>query len=321
MGTVVIGIHGLRNKPARFVLTGWWKRSIAEGFRNRKLPVPRFRFALAYWAQYMHERSQQLQISDPDDPRYLPEPYVPGADYGPREPKGFRRKLSDGIHRQMLSIMAGRHGFMNIDRVSDIILHRMFVELDVYYHHTLRDASGAMAPARDLIRGELARLIEKNRNHKILILAHSMGAIIAYDVLLHVVPDIPVDTLITMGAPLGFPVILRTIREELGLARSDEAPLPTPPGIQRRWLNLADLDDSTCMNYDLHNHYRANANGVSPHDDIVFNNYSYKERPNPHKAYGYLRTPEVAEVLYHFLVLENASVWQRMKWVVRKPEF
>ena len=321
MDTVIIGIHGLRNKPPKYVLTGWWKRSIIEGFRHAGLRVPRIRFMMAYWAHYMHVRPQLQSVKDPEDPRYLPEPYVPGEDFGPREPKSLREKLSDGLHGQILQLISGKHGFMNIDAVSDIILHRMFVELDTYYHKKLRDGFGGRSPARDLIRGELAGLIEKHRKRQILVLAHSMGAIIAYDVLLHVVPDIPIHTFITMGAPLGFPVILRQIRHELGLGRSDTVPLPTPPSIQHHWLNFSDLDDSTCLNYDLHNHYRENSNGVRPHDQIVFNNYAYKGHSNHHKGYGYLRTPQVTDALHQFLCLENAGMWQRLKWVFRKPEF
>ncbi len=321
METVVIGIHGLRNKPPKYVLTGWWKKAMVEGFAAAHLRVPRFRFFLAYWAQYMHQRAQQLRVRDEEDPRYLPEPYVPGVDYGAREPKGVRHTLADGLHRQIVQIVAGKHGFMNIDKITDIILHRMFVELDIYYHDTLPDGSGGRAPARSLIRGELARLLQKHRRKQILLVAHSMGAIVAYDVLLHVVPDIPVHTFVTMGAPLGFPSLMRRIREELGQARSEELPLPTPPNVRFHWLNFSDLDDSTCLNYDLHNHYGPNAYGVSPKDEIVFNNYEYNGRRNPHKAYGYLRTPQFTEALHHFLDLDNASFWQRLTWLWKRPEF
>ena len=42
MKTVLIGIHGLRNKPPKDTLADWWKTSIIEGFTIVGLPVPRF---------------------------------------------------------------------------------------------------------------------------------------------------------------------------------------------------------------------------------------------------------------------------------------
>jgi hypothetical protein len=321
VSAVIIGIHGLRNKPPKYLLTGWWKKAIIEGFRVLKLPAPRFKFELAYWAHYMHPRSLNPAIKDGENPLYLYEPYLPGSVFGPRDPKTFRKHISAGIHQQVLQLVAGQSGFMNIETVSNIILHRMFVELDTYYHHELRDASRRMRPARDLIREELARLIRKYRSRNILILAHSMGTIIAYDVLLHVVPDIPIHTLITFGAPLGFPVVIKKIKQELNLGADGAAqPLPTPPCLQRRWLNFSDLDDVTCLNYNLRNHYAENANGVRPFDQIVYNNYEWAGYHNPHKSYGYLRTADITTALNNFLSLENVSVLGRMKWLFKGPK-
>jgi hypothetical protein len=319
MRTAIIGIHGLRNKPPRYVLTSWWRQSVAEGLAALKLPSPRIRLELAYWAHIMHPRSQNPAIADRDDPRYLAEPYVPGALFGPREREAFRREIRAAIGHEIARIIAGRGGFCNIGAVSNAIVHRMFVELDAYYHHDIRAGSGPPRPARECMREPLVRLLVKNRHKRIMLLAHSMGSIIAYDVLMHVVPDIPVHTFITFGSPLGFPVITNTIRRELGVA--PDAPLPAPPSITHKWLNLSDLDDVTCLQYNLRNEYRENAAGVRPFDEVVYNNYECRGGKNPHKAYGYLRTAEMARAIYHFCALENAGLWQRIKWVFARPVF
>lgn len=318
MKPVIIAIHGLRNKPPKYLLTSWWKKAIIEGFEVIRLPVPRLPFHMAFWAHHMHPRQLNPTIEDREHPLYLYEPYVSGETFGPRDPKSLRSNISGDIHNQVLQLIAGNAGFMNVNVLSDIILRRMFVELDIYYHRKLRDPRGRMRPARELIREELARLIRTHRKRNILLLAHSMGAIIAYDVLLHVVPEIPVHTMVTFGAPLGFPVVMKKIKLELGLETDDSVPLPTPDSLQRRWLNLSDLDDSTCLNYNLRNHYRENRHGVRPFDQIVYNNYECEGCTNPHKSYGYLRTAELTRVLHAFLTLENASVWERIKWVFTK---
>jgi hypothetical protein len=319
METVIIGIHGLRNKPPKYLLTSWWKKSLIEGFTDIELPAPRFTFEMAYWAHYMHVKSQNPQVTDSGDPQYLEEPYLPGTWSGPRERKTFRSTFTQGLNQEIMRLIAGKNGFMNADTISNIILHRMFIELDVYYHKRLRDGYGRLWPARELIRQELAACIRKHRHKSIMIIAHSMGSIIAYDVLLHAVADIPVHTLITIGSPLGFPVILKKIRHELHSNTPDDTPLPTPPSIKKRWLNIADLDDVTCMDYNLRSHYRKNSSGVRPFDQIVFNNYEYNGTHNPHKAYGYLRTAEVTHAVNQFLTVDNADFWQRLKWILGPP--
>lgn len=319
MKTVLVGIHGLRNKPSKYLLTRWWKESIDEGFRVVNLPLPRYSLEIAYWAQYLHIRPQDPDVTDRADPRFLWEPYLPGTVFGPRDRHNFRRALKKEIHEQLLELIAGESGFMNINSVSNAILHRMFVELDTYYHGTLRDETGVHHPARKLIRNELTRLLVKHRNKNICLLAHSMGSIIAYDVLLHGEPLVPVHTLITFGSPLGFPVIRKKILRELGPVSGSDEKLPTPETIRNRWVNFSDLDDETCLNYNLRNHYRANEAGVRPYDRIVYNNYEHDGEPNPHKAYGYLRTLDITQALNTFLVLENAGITQRLKWLFKRP--
>jgi hypothetical protein len=209
---------------------------------------------------------------------------------------------------------------MNYDAISDRILHRMFMELDIYYHGQLRDENGRLQPARELIRHELATLIRKHWKKNIMIIAHSMGSIIAYDVLLHDVPGIQVHSLITVGSPLGFPVIRHKIQQELGMGKDERVLLPTPNTLQYRWLNLYDPEDVTCLNYDLRHHFTPNRQQVRPSDEMVYNDYAYNGVRNPHKIYGYLRTADLARVVYHFLVYENAGLWQRIKWIVSPPK-
>lgn len=317
MDKVVIGIHGLRNKPPKEQLALWWKESINEGFRVINLPVLDFNFEMAYWSHYLYPEPEDLNIKDTNHPLYLDEPYVPGKVFGPREHVSFSKNLLDNIQKQLLQIVAGKSGYLNTERVTDIILHQMFKELDVYYHHNLIDKSGKEKPAKELIRGELAELIYKNRNKNILLIAHSMGSIIAYDVLMHTLPDIPIHSLITIGSPLGFPVVLKKIKQELGINPINESKLPTPENIKHHWYNFSDQEDVTCLNYNLRNNYKENSSKVRPFDGIVFNNYEFNGKLNPHKIYGYLRDSELTNVVYNFLALEDAGFWQRLKWLFK----
>ena len=57
------------------------------------------------------------------------------------------------------------------------------------------------------ICSQLANALKKHRRKKILLIGHSMGSIIAYDVLTQYATMVPVDTFVTIGSPLGIPVI------------------------------------------------------------------------------------------------------------------
>ena len=54
-GRVIIGIHGLKNKPEADILEDWWKTSIDEGLSRhcggRKFKV---RFEMVYWADLLY---------------------------------------------------------------------------------------------------------------------------------------------------------------------------------------------------------------------------------------------------------------------------
>lgn len=49
MPKVVIGIHGLGNKPPKVVLQRWWLEAMYEGLKriNKRQVIPRFE--LVYW--------------------------------------------------------------------------------------------------------------------------------------------------------------------------------------------------------------------------------------------------------------------------------
>ena len=71
---VIIGIHGMGNKPPETVLKKWWLDSMYEGLRANGYPEHKFRFELVYWAHHMHPFSYDPNLIDEQDPLYLAEP-------------------------------------------------------------------------------------------------------------------------------------------------------------------------------------------------------------------------------------------------------
>ncbi len=86
------------------------------------------------------------------------------------------------------------------------------------------------------IRGELETAIQEDTQ---VVLAHSLGSVAAYEVLWNL-KDVRIDTLVTMGSPLG----LKSIRRRL--ARSAEAAPGRPPSV-RRWVNVAAEQDVVAL--------------------------------------------------------------------------
>ena len=56
MKQVIIGIHGLGNKPPKYLLKKWWKDSIKEGFNKNGFKNELPEFELVYWADILNQK-------------------------------------------------------------------------------------------------------------------------------------------------------------------------------------------------------------------------------------------------------------------------
>ena len=97
---------------------------------------------------------------------------------------------------------------------------------------------------------------------------------------------------VTVGSPLGL-ADLKTVFE---------GPRQVPECVAR-WSNYSDPKDpvaswDTCLG----DNYLPNSRGVTVSDHLVVNGYvNPAGKSNPHKIFGYLRTPEMSELIAGFL--------------------
>ncbi len=300
MGKVIIGIHGLGNKPPKDILEKWWLTAMEEGLRKQNKATDFPKFELVYWADLLYDKPMDENITDKDDPYFLDEKYLPGLpDFKPEE-NSLRQKVLDFIEEQLDKLFLNKDLTVNYSGITDMIIHRYFKDLETYYQEKCLDENDEKCLVRKLIRERLANTIKKYQGNDIMLISHSMGTIIAYDVLTFLVPDIDIHTFITIGSPLGFPVVQGKIAAEWHSKRLVPPKLKTPPGVKKHWYNLADLKDRIALIYDLSENYLPNYRGVIAEDFVVFNDYQSNHVFNPHKSYGYLRTPEFARILHHF---------------------
>ncbi len=269
----IIGIHGLSNKPKEDQLAQWWKAAIEEGLRrNRGLEVE-VDLTSVHWANVMY-----------DQPDPNPEPYEKSGDAPLKRYKdgwidvAFAKTLDVGG-----DLLDGVKSFFSLRRTADAVLERKLPDLHRYYQEP---------GIRKELRGRLEKALLDNQSERTMLIAHSMGSIIAYDVLRDLRskhPDFRLRHFVTIGSPLGLPHVLYKIKKEHGRVRT--------PSVVDRWTNFADRRDPVAADVFLKGDYEANDRDVEVMDDLVINDYP----GNTHKSYGYLRAPEVSDVIRAFL--------------------
>ncbi|WP_409565372.1 hypothetical protein [Methylobacterium sp. J-001] len=283
--TTLIGIHGLANKPPRDEKAAWWRAAILEGFaRNLGGSAPEVPFSFVYWAD--------LRYPEPLAGGLNREPYSTDPGTGPfpspaDDPDRAAPTLTDRIYRGLAHLEEAT-GLTPVDGL--ILEYRLD---DLWGYH-------ADAAFRDAARARLRETLAEAADRAVLIAAHSMGGLIAYDVLRAAERDgtpLPRCTLVTLGSPLGLAELKLRLKAEHG-------DLCVPEAVTA-WTNLMDRQDIATVGDDLAEVYPPNAAGVRIRDVPVINAYRRPDgTENRHKSYGYLRTPEFSKVVADFLAAE-----------------
>lgn len=244
-GSVTL-IHGIGNKPAADRLAASWVKAIAGG--GVDLPARNMAVEMVYWADILYEA--------PDPVREL----VLGAEAMmeafagedvplPQDPadEEWMKSLVEGASRGEYTLEDGR-----IVAESPAVARAEFPDfLERWFlrrflrdvHHYLYDVEFEPRPGerfkvrrdiRERMRATLERqMVEDGPN---IIVSHSMGTVIAYDVLRSVADCPAVTGLVTLGSPLG----LATIQERLDWRRDSGFPTARLKG---PWVNIFDPFD------------------------------------------------------------------------------
>ena len=298
---IIIGIHGLSNKPPRKLLAKWWRKSIRNGLYKYHHYRTHFQFRMVYWADVIYEKPLDPTIKSPQHPRFLDEPYVPFQSAQKPSVGSLGKRLFDRFEHLIDNLFLSKNAWVNVNYLADQVIRRKYRDLDIYYREDLlQDSVNSESLAREVIRKRLKNLLLKHRGKKIMLIAHSMGSIIAYDVLYALKDEIEIDTLVTIGSPLGLPMVISKFFEEHNIDYDPGTKRTTPDNI-KKWYNFSDIDDGIAANDDLKNEFLPNKHGVRPIDQSIYNDYKNWSTENAHKSFGYLRTKEMANVVYDFL--------------------
>lgn len=134
---------------------------------------------------------------------------------------------------------------------------------------------------RDLVVGIVADEVRAaaDRHGSVVVVAHSLGSVVGYDVFEALAGEVDVRLLVTSGSPLGFPVVRAALRpsgvRDRGAPAAKDGPVP--------WLNAYDVQDFVCLVHPLAGHY-----GQGTRDERTVN------PGDPHSIQDYLSDPDVA---------------------------
>lgn len=306
---IILGIHGLGNKPPQDTLTLWWLNSMREGLQRigkTRLHIP---FELVYWADVLYDKPFDPSITDPAHALFNAEPYMEVKPGQAVRPVTFRKKIMRFIESRLDKIFLKNDMTLNFEGLTNKIINKYFHDLETYFGDRLNPAQTPYDSDKELIRKRLIDVLTRYRKYEIMVIGHSMGSIITYDVLIQY-PQIPeVHTLVTMGSPLGLPVIVSRIFLELKKFKPGIKKPPAPGKVSYKWYNISDEDDNVALDHSISTDYERNEKGINVEDINVCNDYEINGESNPHKVYGYLRTPEFASILDQFLIEEKRNIF------------
>lgn len=288
MKSIVI-IHGLASKPAVDTLARRYRKYLNEGVGTE---ISESHVHTVYWADLMGYAPVTAASDE----------YVEGANNF-RELSGLerslitirsqlRKRLKDAVESNISEYLdpnqPDRQGVIRdiavnvfgriVNRKAQGIYERFLPDLDRYFN------KGSREPVKRRLTDVLDGTVGE-----VCVIAHSMGSIVALDVLLH--EQHTIDRLITIGSPLG----IKVVQNHLLTGDASIANLKDKLGT---WHNFYDRLDVVALDHDLNDDYHA----VQIEDEAVENLFVDAEgNRNHHKSYGYLRAPALGGVVRSFL--------------------
>lgn len=127
----------------------------------------------------------------------------------------------------------------------------------------------------------------------LIVVGHSLGSVVAYDLLTRLPDSYRVRLLVTAGSPLGYPIVQNNL---LSKRRGQKPAVPKVlPRTTAVWLNAYDVLDFVALVHPLAGTYSEGVGGQLT-DERTFNS------TDPHAIEDYLADPDVAGPIGHALV-------------------
>jgi hypothetical protein len=282
-------VHGIMNQPSPDRLLREWKRDLADGGDGVDLDVYGVTSSMVYWADVMYSaatdaggashESIEYEGIEPGALTEIDESYIDGAtgnekDFIESMIANYDLDHPDEPAGEPEPPMAGEARVAAASALEAVPLpwfvKRPLMRLllrDVHHYlfntsHAPRD--GSTYKVRDEVRKRFSDDLGAVDSEPHVVVAHSLGSVIAYDCLKRVAATKNVDMLVTIGTPLGMSEIQDNMKPEW--SKDDGYPGGLP-----RWVNVVDRLDPVCVaDPIIANDYKRNKTNVVV-DEVVSN--------------------------------------------------
>lgn len=278
---LLLYIPGLRAKPPPRTYARELFRCVVEGVRRidaaaaAEIHEHEPCFDIAGWTYDFYGEHRDIELDLPGIERVLRQNEASPRDIA--EAVSFRRRLVRALYR-----LADHLPFL-IPQVADERLELHLKDLRRY----VRNEFDVAEAVRRLVKLPLRAAQKTGR--PILLVGHSMGSVIAWDVLWQLSREtddaVRIDLFLTLGSPLGQRYIQRRL-----LGAGEEGERRYPANI-RRWVNIAAVGELTAIDMQLGNDFgemRRLGLTEAIEDFAIFNYYRANGELNVHSEYGYL---------------------------------
>ena len=287
---LIIYIPGLLPKPEAEIHRDALLRCLLAGLRRVDADVADAiaatptRFEVVSWTHDFYKRHRNINIDQAAIEAVVEQSVATERDIA--EASIWSRRLTRWIYRlgDMLPFL-----------IPHFATERMEVHLRDLRRYQ-RNSKGIAEQIRNLLKVPL--LAASAAERPILLIAHSMGSVIAYDSLWelsHRQGNPPaIDLFLTMGSPLGQRLIQKQLMGNMG-SRKDRY-----PGNIRRWKNLTAVGDLTAIDPWLADDFKEMLDlGLVDEieDEEVLNNFRLRGVLNVHAEYGYLANEKTAHTI------------------------
>ena len=189
-------------------------------------------------------------------------------DYAAGNEVDFGPILRPRLLRSALQYVARKTG------ASELVIERFLTDVAYYL-----DVEEIRRLVLDVVVSDVRKAAAEHGS--VIVLAHSLGSCVGYDLFDVLDDDVDVPLFVTTGAPLGLPVVMRNLRPTWKDAAKRSGPVRK--GAPVPWLNAFDVRDFVALVHPLGNFYA----GVLQ-DEQTFN------PSDPHSIQDYLADPDVA---------------------------
>lgn len=331
MAQRIIMIHGRSTKPAKARHAAFLRKSLLQGLNRydprkaEKLENGSVEIDYVYYGDFNNRilaeaSDKHRQTLTDTDPHSGNAPCLPDDGYMEAIDELLRFKRFDKrAYRRILEENDDLRFVDDIARAVSTIaaittatfLNEYSIKLataDMGAYLMTRKAGSAI---RERLQAPLRRALK--RGDDICLISHSMGCIVAYDVLwkfsrMSEYEDVRKDgnrvsKWITLGCPLGEAGVKANLYDA-NERTFDDSTDKHPYKIIDEWENIAAVDDFISHDATMKNDYRLmtkfdHLNSIK--DQSIYNCWAMDGAANPHKFYGYLANPATAKLIANWM--------------------